>query len=250
MLFRSKLNKIFRNRMVEYFGSRAQQTVPALAGEPQSYEVSALPVIIGQLQVRLLDTRRGKTLWSSRSDTTLAIPRHTYIYNPRKYPGWTRPELLQSHLAGIARLQDRYPAVASMLHAADRWYVSDPAADLDTATRALKLMVASLYTALDGNLPLEGRISRMLPSQKGKQYAHLDIGAHHGLTKKLRLDVHRPEPGGPKVGQVEIVQLDSLSAVVRLRKLERGIRRLGQGLQVGDRVVSDKRDSPRRRGSS
>ena len=244
-----KLNKIFRNRMLEFVGGRAAQTAPALAGEPQNYEVSALPVIIGQLQVRLLDTRRGKTLWSGRSDTTLVIPRHTFIYNPRKYPGWTPPELLQGHLAGIVRLQDRFPAIGSMLHAADRWYVSDPAADLDTAARALELMVQAFYTRLDGNLPLEGRISRVLPPQDGKHYAELNIGAHHGLTAKLRLDVRRPGPEGEKVGQVEVVQVDSLSSVIRLRKLERGIRRLGQGLQEGDRAISAKRDSPRRPGA-
>jgi hypothetical protein len=238
-----KLHKIFRNRMIQFSENRATSTAPT--GDPQPYQVSALPVIIGQLEVRLLNPQRRKVIWTGRSDSTLMIQPHTFLYNPRKYPGWNHPDLLHRHLAGIIRLQDNYPAITSMLHAADRWYVSAPPTELETMQKTVALMVQSFYRELDGRLPIEGRISQLLPGQDGKQYARINIGAGHGLVPKLRLDVYRAGPSTAKIAQVEIVQLDSLSAQVRLRKLDKKIRRLGQGLQVGDRILSRRRSSPR-----
>jgi hypothetical protein len=59
----------------------------------------------------------------------------------------------------------------------------------------------------------------------------------------MRLDVWRPQPSQQKVGQVEVVELDSTTAIARLRKIEKKLKKRGEGLQKQDRVISHKRPS-------
>jgi hypothetical protein len=66
------------------------------------------------------------------------------------------------------------------------------------------------------------------------------------LVPRLRLDVWRDPPNEEKIGQIEIVQLNPTSAIAKLRKLEKKIRKRGETLQPGDRVISRRRDSTRR----
>ena len=67
------------------------------------------------------------------------------------------------------------------------------------------------------------------------------------MTEGLRLDVWRPAPSEEKVGQVQILRVDSTSALARVRKVARSVRRAGESVAAGDRVVSRKRTSPGRR---
>jgi hypothetical protein len=106
-------------------------------------------------------------------------------------------------------------------------------------------LVLSLAADLDRNLPIEGRITQILPSEAGVPRVQLGLGARHGLVPAMRLEVWRPLPATQKVGEVEVVAVDSLSATARLRRLDRKIRKQGDGLQLWDRVISPKRLSPR-----
>ena len=81
----------------------------------------------------------------------------------------------------------------------------------------------------------------LLPERKGKAHVQLNIGAQHGLIAKMRLQVLRPDPSDQKVGQLEVVEVDSTTAIARLRKLDKKLRKLGEGLQLQDRVISPKR---------
>ena len=107
----------------------------------------------------------------------------------------------------------------------------------------LKGLVDNLAPDLDANLPLEGRIAALLPEQKGKLHVRLNIGARHGLTTRMRFNVWRPRPSQQKVGQIEVVEMDSTTAIARLRKLDKKLKKRGDGLQVQDRVISPKRPS-------
>jgi len=81
----------------------------------------------------------------------------------------------------------------------------------------------------------------LLPERKGKPHVQLNIGAQHGLVRKMRLQVLRPDPSDQKVGQLEVVEVDSTTAIARLRKLDKKLRKHGEGLQLQDRVISPKR---------
>ena len=67
------------------------------------------------------------------------------------------------------------------------------------------------------------------------------MGYKDGIHKKARLDVLRPEMPDPKIGQVEVLSVDSTSAIGYLRKLERTVRKRGDTVHIGDQIVSRKR---------
>ena len=243
-------HKIFRNKALRYsggedsfgYGARAQS-----GGVP--YEVIALPAISARLEVRLMEGRKNKIFWSALRDSTAIVPHSVeiFIYNPSKYPGYTHPALIRAYLPAILRLRAANHSVDRQLDAADRWFLSEPGDDIDTAYGLLEDLAASFYEELDGNLPLAGRIEAVLPEEEGKPRVLLNIGSKHGLMPRLRLDVWRPLPVGQKVGQIEVIEVDSVTAIARLRKLERSLRKRGESLQSGDRVISRKRPSLRRR---
>ena len=213
--------------------------------EDRSYAVISLPAFVGQLEVKLVDPRRGKISWSDLRDSSATIPydKQLYLYNTWKYPGASHPGLTRAFLADLLRLQMANPATERALNVAERWFVSKPSSDLAVARGLLKGLADNLAPDLDANLPLEGRIAALLPEQKGKLYVRLNIGARHGLTTRMRFDVWRPRPSQQKVGQIEVVEMDSTTAIARLRKLDKKLKKRGDGLQVQDRVISPKRPS-------
>lgn len=239
-----QFRKIYRNEVLLRTSASADLSTPA------TYEVLSHPAITARFELRLIDLNRGEILWSAMRDSTLVVPhdQRLFLYNPEKYPGWTHPDLLREYLAEVIRLQYLDPLVGSALSVADLWFLSDPADDVETAQHLLTNLINSFYTEIDGNLPLEGRITAVFPdSARGEVQAQLDLGARHGLTPRLRLEVWRPSDSPQKVGQVEVVQVDSTHAVVRLRRLEKPFRQRGESLLPDDRVISRKRASGRRR---
>ena len=215
--------------------------------ENQSYTVISLPSIVCQLEVKLEDLHRDKIFWSDLRDSSAVIPydKQLFLYNAWKYPGASHPGLTQAFLADLLRLQMADPATERALNVAERWFVSKPSSDLAVARGVLKGLADNLVPDLDANLPLEGRIAALLPERKGKPHVQLNIGAQHGLTKRMRFDVWRPRPSQQKVGQIEVVDVDSTTAIARLRKLDKKLKKRGDGLQVQDRVISPKRPSKR-----
>ena len=211
--------------------------------EDRSYEVISLPAFVGQLAVKLVDPRRGKTFWSDLRDSSAVIPydEQLYLYNTWKYPGASHPGLTRAFLADLLRLQMANPATERALNVAERWFVSKPSSDLAVSRGLLKGLADHLAPDLDANLPLEGRIAALLPEQNGKPHVRLNIGARHGLMKRMRFNVWRPRPSQQKVGQIEVVELDSTTAIARLRKLDKKLKKRGDGLHIQDRVISPKR---------
>ncbi|MEE2659864.1 MAG: hypothetical protein VX733_15255 [Candidatus Latescibacterota bacterium] len=246
-----RLYKIYRNRVVYAHnvshGQFASGSTLAANESQSAYEVLSLPAVIARIEVRLIDRARNKALWSGMRDTTVHLnyDLNIFIYNPEKYPGWTPEHLVRSHMASFLRLQDTNSSVGAMLRVADRWFLSDPAEDVETSRSMLSGLVGSFYNDLDGNLPLEARIDS-LAVQGEETRALLSIGAAHGLAPKHRLDVRRSHTD-EKVGQLEVIRVDSVSAVARLRKLEKKIRKRGEGLLLSDRVISRRRTSNRSR---
>ncbi|MDE2812160.1 MAG: hypothetical protein OXM01_04000 [Gemmatimonadota bacterium] len=215
--------------------------------EDRSYEVISLPAIVGQLEVKLVDLHRDKIFWSDLRDSSAVIPydEQLFLYNTWKYPGASHPGLTRAFLADLLRLQMADSATERALNVAERWFVSKPSSDLAVARGLLQGLANNLAPDLDANLPLEGRIATLLPEQKGKPHVRLNIGARHGLTKRMRFDVWRPRPSQQKVGQIEVIDVDSTTAIARLRKLDKKLKKRGDGLQVQDRVISPKRPSRR-----
>lgn len=211
--------------------------------DDRSYEVISLPAFVGQLEVKLVDPSRGKTFWSDLRDSSAVIPydKQLYLYNTWKYPGASHPSLTRAFLADLLRLQMANPATERALNVAERWFVSKPSSDLAVARGLLEELADNLAPDLDANLPLEGRIAGLLPEQKGKPHVRLNIGARHGLTARMRFDVWRPRPSQQKVGQIEVVAVDSTTAIARLRKLDKQLKKRGDGLRRQDRVISPKR---------
>ena len=236
------LGKIYRNdSLVRYTGYPADVFG---SGQPSGpYEIISQPAINGRLEIELVDLGNGKTFWSALQDSTAIVPHdsHVFLYNPRKYPGRTHPAVIRAHLADIIRLQALNYSVQRAMAGSDRWFVSTPSDDVATARGLLAGLVASFRAALDGNLPLEGHIAALLPEEDGEQRVLLNIGARDGVAPRLRLDIWRPLPSEQKVGQVEVVEADSSTAIARVRKIARKLRRRGEGPSPGDRVVSRKR---------
>jgi hypothetical protein len=207
------------------------------------YEIVSLPAISGGLELRLVEPHRAKVLWSAYRDSTVIVPYdpQAFILNTRKYPGLTPPGLLQEHLAELMRLRQNNSAVDRLLEVADRWFVSRPAADIQVSQALLGGLLQSFAGDLDSNFPLEGRIVGFVPDQSGAQRVQLNIGALHGLTPRLRLEVWRPLPATQKVGNLEVMEVDSTTSTARLKDLDRKIRKRGEGLQPQDRVISPNR---------
>ena len=240
----NKAHKTYHNQVIHYYENLGLLDDGG-PSEDQSYTVISLPAIVGQLEVKLEDPHRDKIFWSDLRDSSTVIPydKQLFLYNSWKYPGASHPGLTQAFLADILRLQMADPATERALNVAERWFVSKPSSDLAVARGVLKGLVDNLAPDLDANLPLEGRIAALLPERKGKPHVQLNIGARHGLTKRMRFDVWRPRPSQQKVGQIEVVDVDSTTAIARLRKLDKKLKKRGDGLQVQDRVISPKRPS-------
>ena len=238
-----KLGKIYRNETL-YYNPGYPAEFKQDGDKP--YEIISRPAITSRLKLSLVDQERGKVLWSALRDSTVIVPHdpYTYLYNPSKYPRLSHPELIRSHLSSIIRLQSNNTSVERSMVMSDRWFVSSPEKDVKISQSLLAALLASFHPGLDGNLPLEGRIDSVLSlERKGKPQVLLNIGARDGIYPKLRLEVWRPEPSQQKVGQIEVVRVDSFSAVATVRKVEKKLRKRGEGPDPGDRVISRKRRS-------
>jgi len=246
----NKAYRIYRNRILYYYGGgEFLYNRPHKGGQDGGgpYEVVSLPAITGQLEVKLVDPHKDEIFWSALHDSTAIVPyeEEIYLYNSWKYPGLSHPGLVRAFLADILRLQQANSSVERALNVSERWFVSAPSHDVEIAAGLLQGLANSFAADLDSNLPLEGRIEAMLPEQKGKPHVLLNIGERHGLEPRLQLEVWRPLPSAQKVGQLEVVEVDSTTAVARLRKLEKKLEKRGEGLQLLDRVISPKRPSRR-----
>ena len=237
----NKAYKTYHNKVIHY--ENLGLFDDGRPSEDRSYEVISLPAIVGQLEVKLADPRRDRIFWSDLRDSSAVIPydKQLYLYNSWKYPGASHPSLTRAFLADLLRLQMANPSTERALNVAERWFISKPSSDLAVAREVLKGLAGNLAPDLDANLPLEGRIAALLPARKGKPHVRLNIGARHGLLKQMRFDVWRPRPSQQKVGQIEVVEMDSTTAIARLRKLDKELKKRGDGLQIQDRVISPKR---------
>lgn len=237
----NKAYKTYHNKVIHY--ENLGLFDDGRPSEDRSYEVISLPAIVGQLEVKLADPRRDRIFWSDLRDSSAVIPydKQLYLYNSWKYPGASHPSLTRAFLADLLRLQMANPSTERALNVAERWFISKPSSDLAVAQGVLKGLAGNLVPDLDANLPLEGRIAALLPAWKGKPHVRLNIGARHGLLKRMRFDVWRPRPSQQKVGQIEVVEMDSTTAIARLRKLDKELKKRGDGLQIQDRVISPKR---------
>ena len=238
----NKAYKTYHNQVINYYENSGlfDDGGPS---EDRSYEVISLPAFVGQLEVKLVDLHRDKIFWSDLRDSSAVIPydKQLYLYNTWKYPGASHPGLTRAFLADLLRLQMADSATERALNVAERWFVSKPSSDLAVARGLLHGLANNLAPDLDANLPLEGRIAALLPERKGKPHVRLNIGTQHGLTKRMRFDVWRPRPSQQKVGQIEVIDVDSTTAIARLRKLDKKLKKRGDGLQLQDRVISPKR---------
>lgn len=237
----NKAYKTYHNKVIHY--ENLGLFDDGRPSEDRSYEVISLPAIVAQLEVKLEDPRRDRIFWSDLRDSSAVIPydKQLYLYNSWKYPGASHPSLTRAFLADLLRLQMANPSTERALNVAERWFISNPSSDLAVARGVLKGLASNLTPDLDANLPLEGRIAALLPARKGKPHVRLNIGARHGLLKRMRFDVWRPRPSQQKVGQIEVVEMDSTTAIARLRKLDKELKKRGDGLQIQDRVISPKR---------
>ena len=242
----NKAHKTYHNQVIHHYEDWGLLDDGG-PSEGQTYTVISLPSIVCQLEVKLEDLHRDKIFWSDLRDSSAVIPydKQLFLYNSWKYPGASHPGLTRAFLADLLRLQMADPATERALNVAERWFVSKPSSDLAVARGVLKGLADNLAPDLDANLPLEGRIAALLPERKGKPHVELNIGTQHGLTKRMRFDVWRPRPSQQKVGQIEVVDVDSTTAIARLRKLDKKLKKRGDGLQVQDRVISPKRPSRR-----
>ena len=242
----NKAYKTYHNQVIHYYENLGLLDDGG-PSEDQSYTVISLPAFVGQLEVKLVDLHRDKIFWSDLRDSSAVIPydKQLFLYNTWKYPDASHPGLMRALLPDLLRLQMANPATERALNVAERWFVSKPSSDLAVARGLLKGLADNLAPDLDANLPLEGRIAALLPEQEGKPHVRLNIGARHGLTMRMRFDVWRPRPSQQKVGQIEVVEMDSTTAIARLRKLDKKLKKRGDGLQIQDRVISPKRPSRR-----
>ena len=237
----NKAYKTYHNKVIRY--ENLGLFDDGRPSEDRSYEVISLPAIVAQLEVKLEDPRRDRIFWSDLRDTSAVIPydNQLYLYNSWKYPGASHPSLTRAFLADLLRLQMANPSTERALNVAERWFISKPSSDLAVARGVLKGLADHLAPDLDANLPLEGRIAALLPARKGKPHVRLNIGTRHGLLKRMRFEVWRPRPSQQKVGQIEVVEIDSTTAIARLRKLDKALKKRGDSLQIQDRVISPKR---------
>ena len=163
-----RLYRVYSNKIVYAgpFEAPTNSRFPSVG--TQNVEVLSFPLVSGRIEVKLVDPLKNKVFWSGQRDSSSIVPHDEFrfIYNPTKYPGVTPPSLIQAHLADILRLQRSNPTVERAMYASDRWYISEPEDDVETARDVLADLVRSFYPELDGNLPLEGRIEALLTKRK------------------------------------------------------------------------------------
>lgn len=235
-------NEILYNTRGEF--SEAADLGPRDGGSP--YEVVSLPSLTAEIEVRLVDSRRDAILWSASRESTIVVShdKRLFIYNAWKYPGSSDPSIVRAFLVDILRLQQANRWVDRALGVSDRWFISHPGDDLKAIRSLLSGLAASFGTDLEDNVPLEGRIQAVVPGRESEVEILLNIGARHGVVPRLRLDVWPPRPAQRKVGQIEVVSVDSTTAVARWRKLDKKLKNSAEDLQ-GYRVISRKRTSRR-----
>lgn len=243
-----RADKIVRNQVIYAYEGVGLPPIYGAHEGGLDYEIVSLPAISDRLEIRLVEPHKGKVFWSTQRDSTVIVPYNNrlYILNPRKYPGLNPPVMLQNYLADVMRLRQDNRAIDRLLDVADRWFVSKPAGDIEVAQALLGDLVQSFGAEIDGNLPLEGEITELLPSDR-KLQVRIDIGARQGLVPALRLEVWRPLPAAQKVGELELVQVDSTTSIAVLKNLDKQIRKRGEGLAPLDRVISPKRPPSGRR---
>ena len=244
-----KLSKSYRNK--EFMGvTRELRADDALVYSPKTREIRAEPILISRLEIELREVRSNRVRWSASRDSTATVPhgRFDYVINSSKYPDALDPVVQQHFMADILRLSNVPGSpVRYVLDAADRWYISRPREDVETAAGLLRDLVGAFFQDLDGHLPLEGKVMRLIAGDEGDDRIVVGVGTTHGVVANLKMDVWRPEkPGGKKVGQIKVIQADSTTAIASIRKIEKSVRKRGEGIRVGDRVISKKRRSRRR----
>jgi len=242
----NQVQKVYTNELLYYTERELLDEVDlGPQGGGSQYEVVSLPSVNVEFDVRLV-APRDVVLWSASLDSTVVVPHDEsiFIYNTWKYPGATDPGLTRQFLADILRLQDANRWVERVLSVSDRWIISRPGDDLRTAQDIIGRLAASFAVDVDDHVPLEGRVLDQQTSAEGEVLVKLDVGGYHGLALRHRLELWRPPPAQKKVGQVEIVRLDSTTAVARIRKLDRDLKKTGESLQQY-RVISPKRASRR-----
>ena len=245
----NKAYKTYHNQVNYFFHNENafSQFQDGGVSKDQRYEVVSRPAFVAQLEIKLVDPNRNHIFWSDLRDSSAVVPydEQLYLYNTWKYPGASHPGVIRAFLADLLRLQLANPSVERALNVAERWFVSTPSNDLAVAKGVLTGLTVKLAADIDANLPLEGRVTAILPEHKGKSRVRLNIGGQHGLASRMRLDVWRPAPSKQKVGQLEVVESDSTTAIAKLRKLDKKLKKRGEGLQIQDRVISAKRPSRR-----
>lgn len=243
-----KSGKSYRNR-VHYFreGDVFQAVVQPQINQDFPYEVVSEPGVSIQLAMSLKNAE-NRVIWSSVTDSTSILPydNQVFLYNTDRYPGITHPELLHRYHAGLTRLRFSTPQVDRMLSVSDRWFVSDPKKDLESLRFLLKGVVASNFQELDGHLPLIGSILAIKPTKKkDKPELTVGIGYNHGAIPKLRLNVRKGGINGDKIGEIELIHVDSTKSIAKTRKIDKKLRKRGEGFQLSDCVISKKRRSSR-----
>ena len=112
---------------------------------------------------------------------------------------------------------------------------------LCTGGRLLAEIVRNILPQVDAQLPLFGTIvSELAPDGKNRPQYSIDVGANQGIVVNLKLDVLSKRLS-TKVGELKIVSVEPSTAVARLHKLDRSIRKSGESITVGDQVLSKKR---------
>lgn len=242
----NKAHKVYTNEILHNTrGGLSDDAVRERAGGSPR-EVVSLPSLTAEVEVRLVDPHRDHILWSATRENTVVVPhdKRLFIYNAWKYPGSSDPGVVGAFLADILRLQQTSRWVDRALGVSDRWFISRPGDDLRAIRDLLRELALSFGTDIDDNLPLEGRIQAMVTGAESEGEILLNIGEQHGLVPRLRLDLWPPRHAQRKVGQIEVVSVDSTTAVARLRKLDRKLKNSGEDLH-GYRVISRKRTSRR-----
>ena len=211
--------------------------------DTQPGETLALPVFSAAIEVRLIDPKRRRILWSTLQDSTVSLPHsNNYVYNVDKYPGYTPSEVIRDYVAPILMQRFRSPSSLRMLQAADRWYISDAEGDGAAGGRLLAEIIRNILPQIDAQLPLVGNIvSELAPDGKSRPQYTINVGANQGIVIDLKLDVFSKRLRDTKVGELKIVSVEPSTAVARLHKLDRSIRKSGGSITVGDQVLSKKR---------
>ena len=236
-----RADKLFRNRTI-YF-SNPNSAISLGVENTQAGETIALPVFSAAIEVRLIDPTKRQVIWSTLQDSSMLLPHSgNYVLNVDKYPGYTPSEVIREHVAPILMQRFRSPSSLRMLRAADRWYISDAEGDGAAGGRLLTEIVRNILPQVDAQLPLFGTVvSELAPDGKNRPQYSIDVGANQGMVVNLKLDVFRKRLRDTKVGELKIVSVEQSTAVARLHKLDRSIRKSGGSITVGDQVLSKKR---------